>query len=65
VSRPEHVTVSAHDKILNALIADAAGIDQDLGTGVQVQTLVVKAYSEGIITGEHGMVDDRDEDPDP
>jgi len=30
-----------------------------------VQTLVVAAYSQGVITGRHGMVDDRDEDPDP
>lgn len=65
MSRPGRVTVSAHDKILNGLINDARGIDQALGTGVQVQTLVVAAYSQGVITGRHGMVDDRDEDPDP
>lgn len=52
-NRPEVVTLNSHDKILNHLIAEAEPMGSD------VQAAVVHAYGEGIKTGRHGVVDDR------
>ena len=51
--RPEVVTLSSHDKILNGLIAQAEALGSD------TQAAVIHAYGEGVKTGTHGVVDDR------
>jgi len=65
----EPVVLSAHDSVLNALIAGAERSamahygDSPEQLACEVQTLVVQAYAAGITTGRHGVAADHQEGP--
>jgi len=65
----EPVVLSAHDSVLNSLIAGAWHSamshygDSPEQLAHEVQTLVVQAYAAGITTGHDGVAADHQEGP--